>query len=97
MDRAPAAGLRGAGDRRRYGGRGHLAGRRLTRGTLIRHAPRNELEASTVGALVVAVVEAAQLTGLVAGTRRPQRPPTCLAAKIGRASCRERGEVGAAG
>jgi hypothetical protein len=75
MEPAPAAGLRDAGDRRRYGGRGHLERERWTRGTLIRHARRNELEASTVGALMIAMVEPPQFTGLMARARSPQRPP----------------------
>jgi hypothetical protein len=82
MGRAPAAGLHGAGDRRRYGGRGHLARDRGAGGTLIRHAGGQEFEASAVGALVIAVVQASQFTGLVASARGPQRPPARFPAAL---------------
>jgi hypothetical protein len=83
MDRAPAAGIRGAGDRRRYGERGHLARRRRARGTLIRHAPWNQLETRAIGALVIAVVEPSQFTGLMASAGGAQRPPARFRAARG--------------
>lgn len=49
-------------------------------GTLIHHAGRHELEPGAVGALLIAMVEAPQFAGLVAGARGAQRPPPCLAA-----------------
>jgi len=67
----PVADTRGAGDRRRFGGRGHLARGQRGGGTLIRHARGDELEAGAVGALVIAVIEPSQLTRLVAGAGRP--------------------------
>jgi hypothetical protein len=82
IGRAPAAAVHGAGDRRRYGGRDHLGRERGAGGTLIRHAGGQELEASAVGALVIAVVQPSQLTGLVAGAGGPQRPPARFPAAL---------------
>jgi hypothetical protein len=44
---------------------------RGSRGTLIRHAGRDEPETGTVDALVIAVVEPAGFTGLVPSAGRP--------------------------
>jgi len=71
MGVAPAAGVHSAGDRRRYGGRGHLERPGRGRGTLIRHAGDDQLQTGAVGALVIAVVEPSRFTGLVSGAGRP--------------------------
>jgi hypothetical protein len=72
MEFSPATERRRTGDQRHLlGWRRHRARRPVGRGTLIRHARRDELEPGAVGALVIAMVEPAQLTGLVAGPGRP--------------------------
>ena len=79
----PAAlGWRTDDRRRALSGPGHHAHRQLPRGTLFRHAHRDEPESGPVGALVITVVEPAERARLVARARGTLAPPTGFGATL---------------